>query len=75
MRFSILSVGLLALLTPLTAAWTKEDREIFRLRDEIAQYEGANVTFYDFLGVSPRATQDEINKAYRKKSRALHPDK
>ncbi|KAI1660291.1 hypothetical protein F4813DRAFT_351589 [Daldinia decipiens] len=75
MRFSILSVGLLALLTPLTAAWTKEDREIFRLRDEISQYEGANVTFYDFLGVSPRATQDEINKAYRKKSRELHPDK
>ncbi|KAI8958581.1 hypothetical protein F5Y11DRAFT_335801 [Daldinia sp. FL1419] len=75
MRFSALSVGLLALLTPLTSAWTKEDREIFRLRDEISQYEGANVTFYDFLGVSPRATQDEINKAYRKKSRALHPDK
>ncbi|KAI0117434.1 hypothetical protein F4814DRAFT_416286 [Daldinia grandis] len=75
MRFSILSVGLLALLTPLTAAWTKEDHEIFRLRDEISQYEGADVTFYDFLGVSPRATQDEINKAYRKKSRDLHPDK
>ncbi|KAF3056017.1 putative J domain-containing protein C2E1P5.03 [Daldinia childiae] len=75
MRFSILSMGLLALLTPLTAAWTKEDREIFRLRDEISQYEGANVTFYDFLGVSPRATQDEISKAYRKKSRELHPDK
>ncbi|KAI1465817.1 uncharacterized protein F4812DRAFT_113288 [Daldinia caldariorum] len=75
MKLSILSVGLLALLTPLTSAWTKEDREIFRLRDELAQHEGANVTFYDFLGVSPRATQDEINKAYRKKSRALHPDK
>lgn len=25
--------------------------------------------------MTPRATQDEINKAYRKKSRALHPDK
>lgn len=33
------------------------------------------MTFYDFLGVTPRATQDEINKAYKKKSRALHPDK
>ncbi|KAI0175520.1 hypothetical protein GGR52DRAFT_315583 [Hypoxylon sp. FL1284] len=75
MRFSILSVGLLALLTPLTSAWTKEDREIFRLRDEIAQYEGADVTFYDFLGVTSGATQDEINKAYRKKSKSLHPDK
>ncbi|KAL7628557.1 hypothetical protein AAE478_000072 [Parahypoxylon ruwenzoriense] len=75
MRLSILSVGLLALLTPLTAAWTKEDREIFRLRDEIATHEGPDVTFYDFLGVKSHATQDEINKAYRKKSRALHPDK
>ncbi|KAI1454268.1 hypothetical protein F4805DRAFT_440324 [Annulohypoxylon moriforme] len=75
MRFSILSVGLLAVLTPLTSAWTKEDREIFRLRDELTQYEGPDVTFYDFLGVTSRATQDEINKAYRKKSRSLHPDK
>ncbi|KAI5861692.1 hypothetical protein GGS23DRAFT_605987 [Durotheca rogersii] len=75
MKLSMLSVGLLALLTPLTAAWSKEDREIFRLRDEIATHEGPEVTFYDFLGVTPQATQDEINKAYRKKSRALHPDK
>lgn len=51
------------------------DREIFRVRDELAQYEGPDVTFYDFLGVTPSASQDEINKAYRKKSRSLHPDK
>ncbi|KAI1773941.1 hypothetical protein F4818DRAFT_420293 [Hypoxylon cercidicola] len=75
MRFSILSVGLLAILTPLTSAWTKEDREIFRLRDELAQYEGPDVTFYDFLGITPQASQDEINKAYRKKTKSLHPDK
>lgn len=75
MRISVLSVGLLALLTPLTAAWTKEDREIFRLRDEILSHEGADVTFYDFLGITPQASQDDINKAYRKKSRSLHPDK
>ncbi|EMR68118.1 hypothetical protein UCREL1_4887 [Eutypa lata UCREL1] len=75
MRFSTLSLGLLALLTPLTIAWTKEDREIFRLRDEIATYEGADMTFYDFLEVSPSASQDEINKAVRKRSKALHPDK
>ncbi|EOO04329.1 hypothetical protein UCRPA7_109 [Phaeoacremonium minimum UCRPA7] len=75
MKLSVLSLGLLALLTPLTAAWTKEDREIFTLRDEIAVHEGADVTFYDFLGITPSATQDEINKAYRKKSRSLHPDK
>lgn len=51
------------------------DREIFRLRDELAAHEGPDVTFYDFLGVTPSASQDDINKAYRKKSRSLHPDK
>ncbi|KAI7973321.1 hypothetical protein EIK77_000669 [Talaromyces pinophilus] len=29
----------------------------------------------DFLGVAPNANQDDINKAYRKKSKQLHPDK
>lgn len=33
------------------------------------------MTFYDFLGISRSASQEEINKAYRKKSRLLHPDK
>ncbi|KAK7756817.1 hypothetical protein SLS62_001262 [Diatrype stigma] len=54
---------------------TLTDREIFRLRDEIATYEGADMTFYEFLDVSPSASQDEINKAVRKRSKALHPDK
>ncbi|KAI0114092.1 hypothetical protein GGR51DRAFT_556589 [Nemania sp. FL0031] len=75
MRFSTLTIGLVALLTPLTAAWSKEDREIFRVRDELATHEGPDVTFYGFLGIAPSATQDEINKAYKRKSRALHPDK
>ena len=33
------------------------------------------MTFYDYLGVTPSASQDEINKAVRKRSKALHPDK
>ncbi|KAL2137008.1 hypothetical protein VTI74DRAFT_10484 [Chaetomium olivicolor] len=75
MKFSTISLGLLALLAPLTAAWTKEDREIFRVRDELIAHEGPDVTFYDFLGVSKSASYDDINKAYKKKSRQLHPDK
>lgn len=33
------------------------------------------MTFYSFLGISPNANQEDINKAYRKLSRTLHPDK
>jgi hypothetical protein len=51
------------------------DYEIFRLRDEVVLSEGPDVTFYDFLGVKPSASQIELNKALKKKSRTLHPDK
>lgn len=51
------------------------DQEIFRLRDEVAAAEGPDVTFYDFLGVKLSASQEDIGKAYKKKSRTLHPDK
>ncbi|KAF2757074.1 hypothetical protein EJ05DRAFT_477301 [Pseudovirgaria hyperparasitica] len=74
MRSSLLPLLLVAL-AALVAAWSKEDHEIFRLHDEVTAHEGANTTFYSFIGVSPSATQDELNKAYRKKSRSLHPDK
>ncbi|PLB46972.1 DnaJ domain protein [Aspergillus steynii IBT 23096] len=75
MKSTALRLLLFAVLLGLAAAWTKEDYEIFRLRDEVAAGEGLNVTFYDFLEVQPNANQDELNKAYRKKSRLLHPDK
>ncbi|KAF2212600.1 hypothetical protein CERZMDRAFT_111701 [Cercospora zeae-maydis SCOH1-5] len=66
---------LLALFVALAAAWTKEDHEIFRLHDEVQKSEGHNATFYSFLGIKPNAGQEDINKAYRKLSRTLHPDK
>lgn len=34
-----------------------------------------DTNYADFLGVRPSANQDDINKAYRQKSRLLHPDK
>ena len=58
-----------------SACWTKEDHEIFRLRDEVQANEGSNATFYSFMGLKQNANQDDINKAYRKLSRSLHPDK
>jgi len=66
---------LLLLFVGTVLAWSTEDQEIFRLRDEVATHEGPNATFYSFLGVDPSASQDDINKAYRKKSRLIHPDK
>ncbi|QUC19732.1 uncharacterized protein UV8b_03973 [Ustilaginoidea virens] len=76
MKFAHLSLGLLSLLAPLAAAWSKEDREIFRIRDEISAHESdAGATFYDILGVAPSASFEDIQKAYRKKTVALHPDK
>lgn len=59
----------------LVRCWNKEDHEIFRLRDEVEASEGPEVSFYDFIGVNPSATWEDINKAFRKKSRSIHPDK
>ncbi|RDL36821.1 putative ERJ5 Endoplasmic Reticulum located J-protein [Venustampulla echinocandica] len=75
MKLSFLTAGLLACSITAVAAWSKEDQEIFRLRDEVEASEGPGVTFYDVLSITPSANQDDINKAYRKKSRLLHPDK
>ncbi|KAF3901452.1 hypothetical protein ABW21_db0205304 [Orbilia brochopaga] len=74
MRFAR-SLLLLLPAAALVAAWSKEDHEIFRLKDEVEATEG-KINFYDFLNApSVYATQDELNKAYRKTSRQIHPDK
>jgi len=75
MRSNALLVLAVCLFAAFAAAWNKEDHEIFRLRDEVAAAEGNNVTFYSLLGVKPGASQDELTKAYRKKSSQIHPDK
>ncbi|KAK0389632.1 hypothetical protein NLU13_3207 [Sarocladium strictum] len=76
MKFAHFTLGLLALVSPVAAAWSKEDREIFRIRDEIAAHEAdPGATFYQILGITKSASQDDINKAYRQKTRSLHPDK
>lgn len=76
MRLNLLSLLLAwATLIIVVHSWTKEDHEIFRLRDEVVASEGDEVTFYDFLGIRPSASRKEINDAFRKKSRAIHPDK
>ncbi|KAF1360352.1 hypothetical protein EJ07DRAFT_155320 [Lizonia empirigonia] len=75
MRSTAIFALLLGIFAAFAVAWSKEDHEIFRLRDEVIKSEGANVTFYDMLGVKPNANQDELTKAYRTKGRELHPDK
>ena len=75
MRLQIFHLVLCCFFITLTLAWTKEDHEIFKIRDELELSEGKNVTFYDILGVKSSASFDDIQKAFRKKSKALHPDK
>ncbi|TGZ78372.1 hypothetical protein EX30DRAFT_322563 [Ascodesmis nigricans] len=74
---ALLLLLLLSFIAIATASWSKEDHEIFRLRDEVELNEGEGVTFYDFIGVKtgPSATVDEITKSYRRTSLRIHPDK
>ncbi|KAG9238575.1 hypothetical protein BJ875DRAFT_32991 [Amylocarpus encephaloides] len=76
MRPSFLKLALVAgFIAVVAASWSKDDQEIFRLRDEVELSEGLGVTFYEFLGVGANANQDDIIKAFKQKSRSLHPDK
>lgn len=74
MKFALLATIATLLISPI-AAWTAEDHEIFQLRDDVIASEGANTTFYSFVGVQRKASIDDINKAYRRRAAALHPDK
>ncbi|KAG1752710.1 DnaJ-domain-containing protein [Suillus paluster] len=58
-----------------TVASAKEDHEIFDLVTALEAAEGKGTTFYSWLDVPQTATLTQINKAYRKKSMQLHPDK
>ncbi|KAJ6515805.1 DnaJ domain-containing protein [Mycena sanguinolenta] len=65
----------LAVLVTTVLAWEKEDHEIFDLVSAIEASEGKGTTFYSWLDVPSTATTAEIAKAYKQKSRILHPDK
>jgi len=75
MRYLPILFAVLAFLTGLVNAWTKEDHEIFDLVSAVEAAEGKGTTFYSWLDVSPSASMAEIGRVYRKKSMLLHPDK
>ena len=66
-----------SLLALVAANWAPEDYEIFGLNDKVRRDLGPETTFYLWLGLAngPKSSRDAINKAYRKLSRELHPDK
>ncbi|ORX46598.1 chaperone J-domain-containing protein, partial [Piromyces finnis] len=56
-------------------AWEEKDFEIFDAHDAIIKLKGPEATFYNVLEVEPNVSLDALNKAYRKISLKLHPDK
>jgi len=75
MRSQAILILVALVLSAFTLAWTPEDHEVFRVRDELNTLEGKDTSFYEFLGVPASASLDDINKQFRKRSRQLHPDK
>ncbi len=61
----------------LTFAWSNQDHEIFQINEAVKNDLGQETTFYSWLNLpkGPKSSYEEINKAYRKLSRRLHPDK
>ncbi|KAG0233223.1 hypothetical protein B0O80DRAFT_404839 [Mortierella sp. GBAus27b] len=57
------------------AAWEEGDFEIFDLVDALEKAEGSEVNFYTWMGATQKSSKVEVEKAFRKMSRALHPDK
>lgn len=73
--YGIIATLLATLMVVGAVNWSPEDYEIFSLNDKIKLDIGADTTFYSWLGLEPASSVKEITKAYRKKSRNLHPDK
>ncbi|KAI8334876.1 hypothetical protein BD560DRAFT_414321 [Blakeslea trispora] len=71
----LLMVMVMLTMMPRVKAWTEADFEIFDLVDALEKAEGKDTNFYNWLGVSPSASQADITKAYRKLSLKWHPDK
>lgn len=75
MKVPAIIVLLTFFLTVMALKWSPEDYEIFKLNDKIKKDLGPDASFYLWIKVLPKASVQEINKAYRKLSLLLHPDK
>ncbi|KAK3817236.1 MAG: hypothetical protein J3Q66DRAFT_182497 [Benniella sp.] len=74
-NLALLVVFALLALVRQVAAWEEGDFEIFDLVDALEKAEGPEVNFYTWMGATPKSSKPEVEKAFRKMSRALHPDK
>ncbi|KAF9927141.1 hypothetical protein BGZ65_006925 [Modicella reniformis] len=77
MRWNLALLMVLAFLAlaQQVAAWEEGDFEIFDLVDALEKAEGPEVNFYTWMGATHKSSKPDVEKAFRKMSRALHPDK